>query len=113
MEIFLSGATDFTSMTKDVTYIYEFRKSELSKSTFDGDIFHFGGGIALNMKWAELTLGATYATAKRTVPIPLDLSGNDIVNPEENTDLYYKRWRFIIGFSFPFANKISEKLIAE
>lgn len=113
IETFLSGATDFSSMSKDVTYIYQFRESELSKSTFNGNIFHFGGGIALNLKWAELTLGATYATAKRTVPVPLDLSGNNIINPEENTDLYYNRWRFIVGFSFPFANKLSEKIKSE
>ena len=113
IEIFMSGATDFTAMSKDVTYIYQFRESELSKSTFNGDILHFGGGIALNMKWAELTIGATYATAKRTVPTPLDLSGNDIINPKESTDLYYTRWRFIVGFSFPFANKITEKLNTE
>lgn len=113
IEIFLSGATDYAAIGKDVKYLYEFRESELSKSTFNGNIFHFGGGIALNMKWAELTLGTTYANSKRTVPIPLDISGSDIINPEESTDLYYSRWRFIVGFSFPFANKISEKLNSE
>jgi len=113
VEIFLSGSTDFAAVGNDLKYIYEFRESELSRSTFDGDIYLLGGGLALNMKWAELTLGATYATSQRTVPIPLDISGNDIINPEENTDLLYRRWRFIVGFSFPFANKLSEKLGTE
>jgi len=113
IEIFLSGATDFAAIGKDVTYLYEFRESELSKSTFDGDILHFGSGIAMNMKWAELTLGVTYANSRRTVPTPLNISGSDIINPEENTDLFYTRWRFILGFSFPFADKISNKLNAD
>lgn len=110
IEIFVSAATDFTAINEGSTYIYEFDQTEYSNSTFDGDIFHFGGGVALDLTWAELTLGATYGNAQRSVPKPLDISGDQIVNPDETTSLFYSRWRFIVGFSFPFANKLTEKL---
>ncbi len=104
-----SFATDFSSVASDASLLFQF-DDIVRHSKFDGDVYHFGGGIALNMPWAELTLGATYATSERDIPRPLNIDGDDkIINSEAFSKLKYSQWRFIVGFSFPFAANISEK----
>jgi len=108
-EIYGSFATDFSAVNSDSGYLFQFG-DDVTNSTFDGDIYHFGGGFALNLKWAELTLGATFASATRQIPRPLDIGGDQILNSDAFSDLKYSRWRFIVGFSFPFADKITDNL---
>ncbi len=107
-----SFATDFTAVASDASLLIKF-KDEVRHSRFDGNIYHFGGGIALNLPWAELTLGTTYASAQRDIPRPIDIDNEDeIINSDAVSDLKYSRWRFIVGFSFPFVANINEKFNA-
>ncbi|MCG8311329.1 MAG: hypothetical protein MI975_28330 [Cytophagales bacterium] len=109
VEVYGGVSTDFSAVNSDDGFIFEF-DDNVTNSTFDGDIYHFGGGFALNLTWAELTLGATYASSSRQIPRPLNIGGDELLNSDEVSDLKYGRWRFIVGFSFPFVNKISDNL---
>ena len=111
--IYGSIATDFSAVASDGSVLYEFNKNEIANSAFDGDLYHIAGGVSFSLKWAELSMGATYASSKQTIKRPLDF-GNDIVfNPDATSTLNYSRWQFIVGFSFPFVSKISNKLDSE
>ena len=107
---YASIAADYSAVDSDAGFLYEFDDEDIRYSVFDGDIFHFGGGIALNLKWAELTVGATFGAADREITRPLNLGEDVIFDPTETATLEYSRWRFLVGFSFPFANKISQQL---
>ncbi len=109
VQVYGSFATDFSAVKSDAGYLYKF-ENNVANSRFDSDIIHFGGGISLNLPWAELTLGATYGSAKRQIPRPLNIGGDQIFDSNTFSDLKYNRWRFLIGFSFPFANKLTDKL---
>lgn len=108
-EVYGSFATDFSAVNSDASFLYEF-DATISNSKFEGEIFHFGGGVNMNLKWAELTLGATYASSARDVPRPLNIGGDEILGSDEFSSLKYSRLRFIVGFSFPFATQITDKL---
>lgn len=110
IDAYASFATDFSAVSSDASAIYEFDRDEISNSQFDGDIFHFAGGVSLNLSWAELTLGASHGASDRTIKRPLNLGGDVILDPDANSKLHYSRWRFIVGFSFPFAGNITEKV---
>lgn len=100
-----SAASDFSAVDSDGALLYEF-KNTVAHSKFDGSLFHLAGGVALNMKRTELTLGVTYGKSNRNIPRPLYILGDNIVGEPEYSKLQYKRWRFIVGFSFPFRNTV-------
>ncbi len=67
-----------------------------------------GFGADIKTKFAEVTFGATYANSKENVERDLTIDdGQDA----ETTDaqIIYSRWRFLIGFSFPFLDKMQKK----
>ncbi len=105
ISVYGSVASDFTAVNSGAAYLYEF-KDTLAHSKFDGNLFHMAGGVALNMKWAELTLGATYAASSRSIPRPFYILGEDLIGEPKYSNLLYKRWRFIVGFSFPFRGTV-------
>jgi len=107
-----SFATDFSAVVGDVDRIAEF-KNEISASTFRADFYNLGGGFSLETKWAELTLGATYAGASQNIRRPINLpeEGDEpIFDSGERSEVKYNRWRFVLGFSFPFANNLAKKV---
>ena len=113
LNIYASFATDFSAVNSDGSRLYEFKIDDVANSTFDGDLFHFGTGVSLNLKWAEVTMGATYGSSERDIQRPLNIGNDVIFDPDATSTLIYSRWRFLVGFSFPFASKISEKLGSE
>ena len=60
------------------------------------DLYHLSGGVSINIKGSDLTLGGTYA-----------LSTNKTVRPQvgllpEELKLSYTRFSFVVGFDFNF-----------
>ena len=108
VEVYASFAADFSSATNDSGYLHDF-EDEITQSNFKSNVFHLGGGISLKYPWAELTLGATHAFAHQEIGKPLDLGKNHVFESDENSTLYYGKWRFIVGFSFPFAENLAKK----
>ena len=106
---YASLASDHSAVNSEESFLYQFENDDVAHSSFDGDLYHFGGGLSLKLKWAELSMGATYASSERTIPRPLNLGNDVIIDPNANSTLLYSRWRFLVGFSFSFGSKVSGK----
>jgi len=91
--------------------------SEAFNSTFEANIIHMGAGIVFKIKNADFTLGTTYAFANETLQRPVDFpdeGDNGVVtDPTETSNAKWSRWRFILSFSIPFADKLSKSLDQE
>jgi len=109
---FASFSTDFSGVANDITRFLE-RLPEASNNSWKADFFNTGGGIVLDFKGADLTLGVTHTGAKQTVPRLIsfpDGGGNGtIFDPNATTDLEWDRWRFVFSFSFPFLADYAKK----
>ena len=108
-----SIASDFSAVGSEGSFLFKFDNNNIAHSTFDGDFFHFGGGVSLNFKWAELTIGATHGSAQRTIDRPLNIGEDEILYSDATSKIKFGRWRFLVGFSFPFAAKVTESLGVE
>ena len=111
LALFGSFATDYSAVTEDVTRFSELENVS-GNTTWRADLFHFGFGIDVKTKFADLTLGTTYATSKETVDRTIEIDeGMD--STTSTSDIIYGRWRFLIGFEFPFLDKAKESLTEE
>lgn len=120
MEITLNNnLTAFASVASD----YSAAKSELSENTqLDSkavnttlviDFFQFGGGISIEKKNIEITIGVTYRGSSQQVDRPVNFPNGDDTSPidsDNTTMMKIQQWSFILGFTFPYANRtISNK----
>lgn len=109
---FGSFSTDYSSVADDITRFVQ-RQSEAANSSWKADFYNIGGGVVLDFKGADITLGATHTGARQTVPRIVnfpDGGGGDIFDPTQTTDLRWDRWRFVFSFSFPFLADYAKKL---
>ncbi|MBL7864058.1 MAG: long-chain fatty acid transport protein [Cyclobacteriaceae bacterium] len=109
---FASFSTDFTTVTDDITRFLQ-RQDEASNSSWKADFYHWGGGVVLDFKGADITLGVTHTGAQQTIPRLLnfpDGGGGGIFDPNSTADLKWDRWRFVFSFSFPFLADYAKKL---
>jgi len=106
-----SFATDFSAVKSDFTRFIELA-NETNNATIQADIYNFGGGFVLESKWGELTLGATYGFANQNVKRVVDLpdDGDDEILDSGESNVKFGRWRFLIGFSFPFTSDLKDKI---
>lgn len=111
--LYASFATDYSAVSSNITRFAEL-DSEANNSAFQADFFQFGGGFAINSKAVEITIGATYTGADQQFRRPIDFPDEDDQDPvfdsERTSTLKFHQWRFILGFSFPFADKMAKKL---
>lgn len=109
---FASFSTDYTSVADDITRFIQ-RQDEAANSSWKADFYHFGGGVVLNFKGADITVGATHTGARQTIPRPLnfpDGSGGAIFDPNSTADFKWDRWRLVFSFSLPFLADYAKKL---
>ena len=109
---FASFSTDFSSVSNDITRFIE-RQTEAANSSWKADFYNIGGGVVLDFKGADVTLGVTHTGARQTIPKLLnfpDGSGGSIFDPTQTTELQWDRWRFVFSFSFPFLADYARKL---
>lgn len=67
------------------------------------------GGVVISTSYVDLTLGGSYSWAKDRLARPLDLPDGDddpILGGGETARYLISRWRFLLGFSFPFADEL-------
>lgn len=109
---YASFSTDFSSVGTDITRFVQ-RQAESSNNAWSADFFHYGGGVVLNFKGADVTLGVTHTGAKQTIPrlinFPEAGGGGTIFDPTTTSDLKWDRWRFVFSFSFPFLADYAKK----
>ena len=105
LSAYLSFATDYSAVPEEINRFLAL-ETETNNSTFQSDIYRMGGGVVFNFKKMEFTVGMTYANSrsefKSIIEVPSDDDGSteDI---ESNTVMKLNQWRFIVGFSLPFA----------
>jgi hypothetical protein len=108
---YASYSTDFSAAVGSNSF--ENGKVDFLASTFVSNINHFGAGIVLDFKRADITLGATNAWARYTIDRPIDFPGEGnsgrIINSGEDSTVKWSRWRFIVGISVPFLEDLAKK----
>ncbi len=111
LSAYASFATNYSAVPDTINRLTDFREST-NNSIFQADFFQFGGGFAINTKAIEITIGATYMGASNTFTNEIDFpeEGDDDVEGSSLSRLTFSQWRFILGFSFPFANKVAKNL---
>lgn len=110
-----SFATDYSAVRKDITRFAEL-EDQANNSVIQADFYKLGGGVAIKTKAVEITVGATNSSASQEFDRPINFpdEDDDTVFESGNTSkLIFNQWRFILGFSFPFADKLKSKLEGE
>ena len=110
--LYTSIASDYSAVTSNITRFAELEE-EANNSSFQADYFKFGGGIAINTKLVEITTGVNYTGADQKFNRPINFpdEGEDaIFDSGETSIIKFNQWRFILGFSFPFADKMKDTL---
>jgi hypothetical protein len=94
LDFFISYVTDFSAAVPNTT-------TNLTVSTWD--IYHLSTGASFSIGRSEFTLGINYAfgsgKAKGPVNLPEGEIKNTLVDILENSELDYRRLKFLIGFS--------------
>jgi hypothetical protein len=112
---FVSFATDYSGVTSGITRFAEL-DFETTNSVFQADFFKTGGGVSLNTKKIDITIGVVYTGASQQIERPINFpdEGNDpIFDSGLKSNLKFRQWRFILGFSFPFAEKNEQESKSE
>lgn len=108
LSAYLSFATDFSAVPDKIDRFIAL-ESETNSSTFQSDIYRMGGGVVFNFKKMEFTVGTTYAYSKseieRIITIPSDDPEGDPETINSISVMKLNQWRFIVGFSLPFAKE--------
>lgn len=102
---YTSIATDFSSLEKTTQESGLDTTDNLDNSIFTADIYHYGGGFALDLKKMDLTLGVIYSRgvqpAGQVIRFPVEEGSVPPPTPEK-TNLIWERFRILLGFSLPF-----------
>jgi len=109
---YLSYCSDYSYVPSEIDRFIKFT-DEASNSSSRADINHVGGGFILKLKRADITLGATNAWSRESIPRPVDFPDegeSGIFDSNDMADVRWSRWRFIFSFSFPFLKDIQEKV---
>ncbi len=109
---YLSACTDFSAIESEFSNFLD-RKVEIKNSAVKADFYHFGGGVVLTFKGADITLGATYTGASQDFKRPVNFpenSDDDIFGDDDMATLSWDRIRFVFSFSMPFLKDVQKKV---
>ena len=107
LAFFGSFATDYSAVKKDIER-FTTKSLTTNNTVFRADLFHFGFGTSFQSKLADITIGATYARSTENVERTIEINEGDVAS-DKIARLIYSRWRFLVGFSFPFLDKAKKK----
>jgi hypothetical protein len=110
LSLYGSFATNQTAAPKDRSSFLQL-VDEVNTTTFRGNLPQVGGGIVANTSYFELTLGATYSWSSERMQRPINLpgEGGPIFSPDDDARFLISTWRFLLGFSFPFADDLKDR----
>ncbi len=89
---------------------------EVTTTTIRADYLQVGGGFVLSTSYVELTLGGTYTWASEGLRRPINLpdEGDEpIFGADANARFVSSRWRFLLGFTFPLADQLKDRVTGE
>ncbi len=113
LSFYASYSSDYSYVPSDIKYFSDFGTDSYN-STFRADINHAGAGFVLKLPRADITMGATYAWARESIPRPINFpdEGEEggIFDPSDKADLLWERWRFIFSFSVPFLSDVQKNI---
>jgi hypothetical protein len=104
-QFYAGFATDFSATPTDPALFTEFEK-QIDNSSFRGNIYHFSGGIGLNLKSIDLTVGMAYNYGIDYIGRPVDLpddEGGPIFDSGETATLKISNWKLLFGFALPIS----------
>ena len=108
LSLFGSLASDRSAASRNPSSLLEM-ENEASTTTVRLDYPQVAGGVVISTSHFDLTFGGSYAWAgdwmERPVTFP-DGGGAPVFGSGERARLLVTRWRFLVGFSFPFADQI-------
>ena len=108
LSLFGSFATDFSAVQSEPDFISDLGLS-VSDNILRADKRHLGFGSDIKTKFADLTIGAMYGYSRETVQREFTIDDGQNATTED-IEVFYSRWRFLIGFEFHFIDNIKEKL---
>jgi hypothetical protein len=110
---FGSLATDFSAVPEEVDRFSDLTTT-VNNSILQADFYQFGGGLSINIPAVEITAGATYRGGSKNFRNTIDFpdEGDDSSQINIST-LKYSQWRFILGFSFPFGDRLVKNLVGD
>jgi len=85
---------------------------EVSTASLRMNLPQVGGGFVISTSYFDLTLGGNYSWASDILDRPVNLpDGGDapIFGGDETSRFRASRWRFLLGFSFPFADQLKNR----
>lgn len=112
LTFYTSFSTDFLSEV-DIDKIEKDESIEYFSTILRANLFHYGGGLVLNVNGADITVGFNHVSTKSTVPRSTNFPFEDnmeIFDPDEPLTVKWERWRIIFSFSIPFLNKYQKKI---
>ena len=111
---FYSYSTNFSAVNTNVSSFASLEETT-NNTVVKADFNNLAGGFSFNANKVEINLGAGYSfgkqTIKRPVDFPLDSTDQDeIFQADEVSRLRIEKWRFFIGISIPFVDKVRDEL---
>ena len=106
LSAFVSVVTN-QSAAPDSVIRFNQLESTVNHTSQQTDFVLVGGGVSFRTKWADLTLGATRQASTERQPHALS-SSDGLVAPdeEEYSTVEIDQWRFLVGFSIPFVDRL-------
>jgi len=105
-----SIARDGSAASGDLSRPFAFGpKVSNSISTADG--YFLGAGVSFQARWIDLTVGATFGATHEALDYPFS-PGVPLEPPllqDTSVGASRQRWRFLIGFSIPMVEEISDQ----
>ena len=85
-------------------------ESRVSNSISQADGFYVGAGVSFEAKWIDLTAGVSYGATRETIENPLAGQNSAVgqaIPAAGQLESTRRRWRFLLGFTIPMVEGIS------
>jgi hypothetical protein len=102
LSAFASAATNFSSAPDSVVRFTRLEPT-VSHTSLRMDFLLLGGGVSVETRWADLTLGATWQGSSESIRRILNLPEEGEEPEGEEAKLLIRHMRLMFGFSIPFS----------
>ena len=104
LQLYARFNTDFSATDGNSTAFSE-TEQVVNQLAFGSNLYHYGGGVVLSFKTADITLGFTHTGSVQEFDTGVRLvdgSGNPVFSSTGSPQLKWSRWQLLVGFSFNF-----------